>query len=138
MMTILARLLTGAAGSKLLPAGLIGGLLLMGHQLVLARDARMKAEAAASAKQVCEADHKLAAMQAERDAARRVAEKAVEAIEFERQVAEELRSERVAIKGEFDAYKSSASADPRCLSDGVLDLLRGDAKDGVRPGVGKR
>lgn len=138
MMTILAKLLTGVMGSKFLPTGLIGGLLLMGHQLVLARDGLMKAEAAATATQVCEADHKLAAANAERDAAKRMAAKALEAIEFERQVAEELRGERTAIKEEYDAYKMAASSDPRCLSDGVLDLLRGDAKGSVRPKLDKR
>jgi hypothetical protein len=138
MMTFLAAAFKWVGGSKLLPAGILMSLLTLGHQVILQRDGRMKAEAAAGAKQVCEAEHTLAAVKAELGAAKRVAAKAVEAVEFERQVTEELRGERRAIKEEYDAYKVAASTDPRCLSDGVLDLLRGDAKGSVRPKLDKR
>jgi hypothetical protein len=137
MMTLLAAVFKWVGGSKLLPAGIVMSLLTLGHQVILQRDGRLKAEAAAGATRVCEDSHKLAAITAERDVAKRMAEKALEAIEFERQIADELRNERTAIKGEYDAYKANASADPRCLSDGVLDLLRGAPKGVIRPKVDK-
>jgi len=137
MMTILARLLPAVMGSKLLPAGLLVTVLTLGHQWWLERDARMQAQSAATAKQRCEAEQQLvmttaqlAAARAERDRALEVSRKKDEAIQFEQQVTDEVRAERKAIKEEFDAYKMASSADPRCLSDGVLKLLGGSGSMG--------
>jgi hypothetical protein len=129
MMTLLARALTWLVGApKLLSsAALIGGLVLS-HQWWLERDARLKAEGAHQ----CQAEQQLVLMKAQRDQARHAAEEAVAAVETERQITENLRNERQSIKAEFDAYKASASSDPRCLSDGVLDLLRGSAPVGEK------
>lgn len=145
IMKFLANGLTKVVGSKLLPAGLLGTVLTIGHQWWQERDARIALEATKSTKQICEAEHKLVSMtavlKAEREQAKAMQAKALEAVEFERQVADELRAERKAIQGEFDAYKLSASSDPRCLSDGVLKLLGGAEQGGsagkpVRPKVG--
>jgi len=145
MMEILSSILRKTLGSKLLPAGLLGTALTLGHQWWQERDARIALEAAKNTKQQCEAEHKLvsvtALLQEERKQAKAMQEKAMQAVEFERQVADELRTERKQIKEEFDAYKLSASSDPRCLSDGVLKLLGGVEQGGrsdklLRPKVG--
>ena len=127
MMTLLAKGLGWLFGSKLLPLGLTGALLLTGHQLWLARDRRI--EVAATAK--CETGWELAKAKAERDQARQQLEQTKAAHIQEQQTTEELRHDRQKIAAEFEAHKASASADPRCLSDGVLKLL------GVDGGVAK-
>lgn len=126
MMTLLAKGLGWLFGSKLLPLGLTAGLLVTGHQLWLARDARIAT--AASAK--CNADWELAKLTAERDKARRELAEHQEQLKREQTLTEELRHERQSIASEFAAHKAAASADPRCLSDGVLQLLGGDAGAG--------
>lgn len=120
MMTLLAKSLGWLFGSKLLPMGLAGALLVTGHQLWLARDTRIASAATAK----CEDGWKLAKATAERDAARKQLEHTKAAHIQEQQLSEELRNERRKIASEFEAHKASASADPRCLSDGVLQLLR--------------
>jgi hypothetical protein len=131
MMTLLARALTYLVGApKLLSSGALLAGLILAHQWWLERDARLKAAGA----QQCQVDQRLALAEAQRDQARRVAEKAVAAIEAEKSITEELRNERHAIAQEFDAYKEAASSDPRCLSDGVLNLLRGHGQDRPRSG----
>jgi len=120
MMTLLAKGLGKLLGSSLLSWGLVGGLLITGHQLWLARDARI----ATAATNKCDASWELAKANAERDQAKREVKAAQEAIESERQLTERLRDERKTISDEFAAHKAAASSDPRCLSDSVLDLLR--------------
>jgi hypothetical protein len=126
MMTILAKGLGWLLGSSVLPIGLAAGLLVTGHQLWLARD--QKIETAAVTR--CEAEHDLAIAQAKLKAAERALEDHKGLLNDERQVTEALRHERTTIRSEFAAYKAAASSDPRCLSDGVLDLLRGHDKVG--------
>jgi hypothetical protein len=121
MMTLLAKGLGWLFGSKLLPMGLAGALLLTGHQLWLARDRRI--EVAATAK--CEATQELALAKAQLAAVRRQAHDAHDTIIQERKLNEDLRHERQSIAAEFAAHKAAASADPRCLSDSVLKLLGG-------------
>jgi hypothetical protein len=127
MMTLLAKGLEWLVGApKLLSSGALLAMLVLGHQWWLERDARLRAEG----QKVCEAEHELALARAQRDQARRVAEQAVAAIEVEKQITETLRHERQTIAREFEDYKVAASSDPRCLSDGVLDLLRGSGSMG--------
>lgn len=126
MMTLLAKGLGWLLGSKLLPMGLSVALLITGHQLWLARDARLKAEG----KQQCEISWELAQRTAERDQARKQLDQAKAAHIQEQQLTEELRNESRKIRDEFDAHKASASADPRCLSDSVLKLLGADGRVG--------
>jgi hypothetical protein len=122
MMTLLAKGLMALLGApKLLSTGLLLGALMLGHQWRLERDARLHMAGV----QQCEDKHQLVAMKAERDQARRAVAAAVEAIEVEKKLTEDMRHERQTITAEFEAYKDAASSDPRCLSDGVLDLLRG-------------
>src|SRR5688572_19264247 len=104
MMTILAKIVQLVGGSKLLPAGIVITILTLGHQWWIERDGRMQAQAAKQAKTVCEAEHKLALVSAERDHALNLSRKKDAAIEFERQVAEELRGERKSIVAEFEAF----------------------------------
>lgn len=126
MMTILAKGLSWLVGSNLIaPISLLAALT-FAHQAWLARDARVEERG----EQRCEAEHQLAAMKAQRDHATRMAANAVAAIEDEKKLTENMRHERQAIASEFAAYKDRASADPRCLSDGVLDLLRGHGQAG--------
>jgi len=139
MMNILATVLKRTLASKLLPAGLLGTLLTVGHQWWQERDARIVLEEAKNAKQVCQAEQQLvmvnaqlAAARAERDKAAALVRKTQEAVEFERQVQDEVRAERKAIKEEFDAFKLASGSDPRCLSDGVLKLLGGHGPVGDR------
>jgi hypothetical protein len=125
MMTILARALVWLSGTpKLLAVGAITAIMTFAHQWWQERDARIQAQGV----KTCEAEQQLLGMKAQLTQAQKVAEKAIAAIEYERQVTEELRNERQAIRREFDDYKVAASSDPRCLSDGVLDLLRGGAE----------
>jgi hypothetical protein len=127
MMTLLAKGLTWALGSKLLPLGLTAGLLVVGHQWWLAHNKSI--EIAATSK--CEAGYQLAKMQAQLELVRKQAADAEAAIDKERKITEELRHERQSIAQEFAAHKAAASADPRCLSDGVLKLLGGDGGPGT-------
>lgn len=128
MMTIIARLLVWVSGTpKLLATGAILTIVTMGHQWWQERTTRIEAQAT----KTCQAEQELAVMKAERDQARKVAEKAVAAIDYEKQATEEIRNERKTIHDEFEAYKQAASSDPRCLSDGVLELLRGDRSGGT-------
>lgn len=124
MMTILAKGLSWLVGSNLIaPISLLAALV-MAHQAWLARDERLRDQG----EQTCQAEYQLAAMKAQRDQARHAVEAAVQAIEQEKQLTETMRNEREAIRSEFAAYKDRASSDPRCLSDGVLDLLRGSGQ----------
>jgi len=126
MMTLLAKALGWFTGSGLAtPISLIVALT-MAHQAWLARDNRVEERG----EQRCEAEHHLAVARAERDQAKRAVEKAMQIIEQEKQLTETMRHDRQAITREFAAYKDRASADPRCLSDGVLDLLRGHGQVG--------
>lgn len=130
MMTLLAKGLSWLVGSNVIaPLSLLAALT-FAHQAWLANQSRIEARG----EQRCEAEHQLASMRAQRDQAKRVADQAVKAIEVEKQLTETMRHERHAIAREFADYKDRASADPRCLSDGVLDLLRGHgaAEPGAR------
>src|SRR5262245_56753540 len=115
MMTLLAKGLGWLLGSKLLPMGLAGALLLTGHQLWLARDNPIATAATAK----CTAEQDLALAKAQLAAVRKQAQQAQDAINTERKLTEDLRHERQTIADEFAAHKAAASADPRCLSDGV-------------------
>jgi hypothetical protein len=131
MMTILGKGLSWLVGSNLIaPAALLAALTL-GHQWWLERDARLRSQGATQ----CETAHELALVKAQRDQARNAVEAAVKAAHTQEQLTETMRNERQEIATQFEAYKASASSDPRCLSDGVLDLLRGSGPDSS---VGKR
>jgi hypothetical protein len=131
MMTLLAKGLGWLLGSNALPLGLAGALLLVGHQWWQERDRNL--ELAGTRK--CEDAHALALAKAERDSARQELAAYQQQLEDERRTQETLRHERETIRSEFAEYRKRASADPRCLSDGVLDLLRGHGEVG---GAGKR
>jgi hypothetical protein len=95
---------------------------MLAHNWWLERDGRLRAEG----ERVCQAEHELALVRTQRDAALTAANRAREAQEAEQLIAEGLRRDHQTIKAEFKAFQDRASADPRCLSDGVLELLRGD------------
>jgi hypothetical protein len=120
MMALLAKGLGWILGSKMLPLGLAGGLLIAVHQLWQGRDERIETAAVAR----CEAEHELARTRALLAAANSEAAARKAQLDDERKTTEDLRHERKAITQEFAAYKLAASSDPRCLSDSVLDLLR--------------
>jgi hypothetical protein len=129
MMTLLAGALQWLVGvPKLLSTGALLAIVILAHNWWLERDARLRDQGA----QTCEAEHQLALVKAQRDVAERATLRAKAEAAQERQIAEDIRHERKTIGDEFEAYKLAASSDPRCLSDGVLDLLRGDG------GLGKK
>jgi hypothetical protein len=125
MMTILARGLQWLVGSNLIaPLSLLAALT-MAHQWWLERDNRIEAQGVA----VCQAEHQLAQVKAQRDVAMREAAKAKENFKQQFELSEVMRNEREAIRAEFAAHKAAASDNPSCLSDSVLDLLRGPGEN---------
>jgi len=120
MMTLLARGLTWGLGSKLLLPALLAGLLVFGHQAWLGRDQRLRM----AGKELCDKDWQIAIAKRERDATRRETEVVQELLEGERKSTERLTDDLKKLEGRFAALKETASTDPRCLSDGVLDILR--------------
>jgi hypothetical protein len=125
MMTILARGLQWLVGSNLIaPLSLLAALT-MAHQWWLERDNRIEAQGVA----VCQAEHQLALVKAQRDVAMREAAKAKENFKQQFELSEVMRNEREAIRAEFAAHKAAASDNPSCLSDSVLDLLRGPGEN---------
>jgi len=127
-MPLLARGLSWLVGSNLIaPLSLLAALT-FAHQAWMARDQRLVDQGVTQ----CEGEQALAVMRAQRDQARHAVEAAVKAIEQEKQLTETMRHDHQTIAKEFASYKDRASADPRCLSDGVLDLLRGNVPVGQR------
>lgn len=126
MMTLLAKGLQWFVGApKLLSSAAVLGLVMLAHQWWLERDARIEAQGATA----CHAQHELALLKAQRDVAMREAARAKESFRQQYEISEVMRNEREAIKAEFAAHKAAASDNPRCLSDSVLDLLRGPGEN---------
>lgn len=121
MMALLARGLSWLVGSNILAPLSMLAALTFAHQAWLARDARLEA---AGTRQ-CEAHNSLALVAAQRNAALAQAAQSADLLQQERKINEELTHERDKIVEDYRLAKAAASSDPRCLSDGVLDLLRG-------------
>jgi hypothetical protein len=112
--------------SKLLPAVgsgitipmLIIAVFLMGGKLWERRDDRLTQAGA----QQCDATWRVAQANAELEAVRRQATRAIEAAEERQRIMEGLHNELEQTRQKYAGY--IPSDDPRCLSDGVLDTLR--------------
>jgi hypothetical protein len=68
----------------------------------------------------------LLAIKAERDKHKSDLQRERQMLEIERNQGKELSDELQQTRTAFAEHKASASSDPRCLSSGVLDLLRVD------------
>lgn len=118
-MVWLSKLFTWAGGSSLTIPVLLLGTLILAHNWWLARDARI----ADAGKQTCNSAWLVALSKQQREAARLDAQRARELLEGERAVMEGLRDDLEKTRAKYADY--IPSDDPRCLSDGVLDALRG-------------
>lgn len=132
MMGLLAKGLSTLVGPWLstltLPALILGGII-MAHQLVQQRDARIEAEAT----NVCDKNWEAQVRRQERDAAAAEATAARVILEGERKVTEGLRDELDKLNQEIAAVRaSSTGSDPRCLSDSVLRSLEGDGRGSAK------
>lgn len=128
-MALLSRLLTGVSGSWLTMPALLLMLIVSAYQWKEANARALKAEG----KSQCDLSWQLSLQKQRTEAAQTVARQMQEFFELERQTTEGLRHELSDIRTKFAEAKASASSDPRCLSDGVLDLLqRGAAVGGTR------
>lgn len=119
MMLLLSKglgLITGAAAPYLM----VSFLLLWGHQAWQGRDTKLENRA----KQSCNSAWLVALSKQQTSAARHDAQRAETLAKERERIMEGLRNDLDNTRSEFEAHKAAASSDPRCLSDGVLQLLR--------------
>lgn len=129
MMALLSGLLTGAVGkyaSSLTIPALIFGSLILGHQFLQQRDAKLQAQAT----NVCDSNWESQIRKQERDVANGNVAAAQSLLEGERKVNEDLRNELSKVGTTIEELRAASSGDDdRCLSDSVLRSLGGPGSD---------
>jgi DNA anti-recombination protein RmuC len=121
----LSWLVGKGAATFSIPALLLG-VLLLGHQFIQQKEARLQAQAT----NICDESWKTATRQQERDAARQETLAMQSILQGERDINTKLAKDLGELNDQLEQARSAASDDPRCLSDGVLRSLDGPGQNG--------